>query len=251
MFQKGHAIIKTHYKENHLLNAHSHTALAKVYLRTTQLDSVLKHFKHGINVLKAHEMEQTHLAGSLYLIKSDVYVHQNNFQYSLRLWQKARQIFHKTVSDKDNRKFQVQLSIARCYKNTGDYEQGLYHAKEAHQLIKIQPPHAKRVNFNKARVNQVLTTLYMKTGQLSKSEASIQRAIELYEQILPPGHLNFASAYSQYYKVALTSNKLDTALNALNKIKPILKQTLGPHSSGYVKYSYTNVGKIFLKKGNY
>lgn len=251
-FEKSGKALKEQYSEGHPLYLDFHLALAKVFLRASEVDSVIKHIDKGMNLIDLHDLEKSEYAGNLYFVKAQAYEIPENHTKSLRILKKAQDIFRKTLPPEDNRLFQIKLALVRCYNNIGELDKGLEIAEEALRFIDNQPDlMMKRVNFNKARIHQHLAKMQRKKGNLKEAKNAVNKALQYYKIILPPGHLNLASAYSEYFQIAIKQGDLDTALKVLNKIKPILENSLPPRSPELVDYGYAKFARVYTSQKQY
>jgi tetratricopeptide (TPR) repeat protein len=76
-----------------------------------------------------------------------------------------------------------------------------------------------------------LGSVHMARGDIVRAEAMFRRALEIYTQVLPAGHVNFGIAQAKLGRALLRQKRTIEAATALQEAEQILSRQPGPEST--------------------
>ena len=182
------------------------------------------YFKEALLELEQHYQQNTANYATIQINMAGTYRQMGKYDEAIELFRKSEKYF--LASDEKDKYPYVRASIynnlALVYQDMQDYE----HAAECDvEALKYLPVHK---DVQRATTLNNLAGIYMKQGELSKAEETVNSSIEMLKDIDGGMNFHYPAALntlgSVYYKKGLHEQALEAFLSALEKTGVIYGQ---------------------------
>ncbi|CAF0948581.1 unnamed protein product [Adineta ricciae] len=173
--------------------------------------------------------------------------HQGDYKMAIECYEKALEIWEKTLPS-NHPDLATSLScIGSVYKNMGEYSKALSFYEKALEIWEKTLPSnhpSLATSYNN------MGTVHDNMGEYSKALSFYEKALEIWEKTLPSNHPDLATSYNNIGLVYYNMGEYSKALSFYEKALEIKEKTL-PSNHPSLATSYSNMGTVHDNMGEY
>jgi tetratricopeptide (TPR) repeat protein len=172
---------------------------------------------------------------------------QGGYQEAITFFEKALEIYEKTLPPNDSELASSFNNIGLVYKDMGEYSKALSsHVKALEIKQKSLPPNHFDLSSSYCHIGKV----YHSMGEYSKALSSHEKSLEIKRQSLPPNHPELAKSYIAHGLVYNEMGEYSKAIMFYEKALEIQQESLPPNHPS-LGASYNSIGSVYNSIGEY
>ncbi|CAF0716671.1 unnamed protein product [Adineta steineri] len=176
-----------------------------------------------------------------------IYDNQSDYQKAIWHYDKALEIYQKTLPSKHPSFAVLHNNIGLVYNKLGEYSKALSLYKKALEIQqKTLPPNNPHLVASYNNIGLV----YMNMGEYSKALSFYEKALEIKQKTLSSNHPELATSYNNIGSVYEHMREYSTALSLFEKALKIQQKTLPPNHPS-LAISHNNIGLAYDNMGEY
>jgi tetratricopeptide (TPR) repeat protein len=190
-----------------------------------------------------NESDKACFYGQLGLIKDD----QGEYEEAIILYEKALEIFKKTLPPNHPNLTNSYNNIGAVYRNMSEYSKALSSYEKA---LEIRQQSLPSNHLSLAASYNNIAIVYEDMGEYSKALSSHEKALEIKQQSLPSNHPDLAKSYIAHGLVYNKMEEQSKAIKFYEKAIKIQQESLPPNHPDLAS-SYNNIGNVYEDMGEY
>ena len=216
--------------------------IGKLLLKISQLDKAEELY----TVLLGQTSDEGEKA-LYYSQLGSVKIHQDDYEKALWYYEKALEIWQKTLPPNHPLLATSYNNIGGVYRYMGKYSKALSFYEKALEIWqKTLPPNHPDLATSCSNIGGV----YRYMGKYSKALSFYEKALEIWHRTLPPNHPDLATSYNNIGLVYDNMGEYSKALSFYEKALEIKQKTLSPNHLDLAT-SYNNIGGVYDSIGEY